>query len=47
MNCHGLGFSIDALADKDLVKRNFDGQPSAHIESIDWVMKRVKERGSK
>lgn len=47
MNCHGLGFSIDALADKDLAKRNFDGRPSAHIESIDWVMKRVKERGAK
>ena len=47
MNCHGLGFSIDALADKELIKRNFDGRPSAHIESIDWVMKRVKERGSK
>ena len=47
MNCHGLGFSIDALADKDLVKRNFDGRPSAHIESIDWVIKRVKQRGSK
>ncbi|MEQ8825532.1 MAG: cytochrome c3 family protein [Filomicrobium sp.] len=47
MNCHGLGFSIDALADPDLVKRNFDGRPSAHVESIDWVMKRVKERGAK
>jgi Cytochrome c3 len=47
MNCHGLGFSIDALADSELVKRNFDGRPSVHIESIDWVVKRVKERGAK
>ncbi len=47
MNCHGLGFSIDALADPELIKRNFDGRPSAHIESIDWVMKRVKEKGGK
>ncbi|MEO1205693.1 MAG: cytochrome c3 family protein [Pseudomonadota bacterium] len=47
MDCHGLGFAIDALADKELVKKNFDGRPSAHIESIDWVMKRLKDRGAK
>lgn len=47
MSCHGLGFSINALADQDLIKRNFDGHPSVHIESIEWVMKRVKERGAR
>ncbi len=47
MNCHGLGFSIDALADRELIKRNFDGRPSVHIESIDWVMKRASERGAR
>lgn len=47
MNCHGLGFSIDALADRNLIKRNFDGKPSAHIESIDWTMKRAKESEAK
>ncbi|MEL7049586.1 MAG: NrfA- nitrite reduction protein, partial [Pseudomonadota bacterium] len=46
MNCHGLGFAIDALADKALVKRNFEGRPSAHIESIDWVLKRLEQRGA-
>lgn len=43
MDCHGLGFAIDALADADLVARNFQGRPTVHIESIDWAMRRVKE----
>lgn len=47
MDCHGLGFAIDALADKSLVARNFKGKPASHIESIDWVMRRVKEREAK
>ncbi len=37
LNCHGLGFSIDALADEDLVQRNFKGKPSKHINSIDMA----------
>lgn len=40
MQCHSLEFSIDALADKLLIKRNFSGQPSQHIPSIDWALKR-------
>ncbi|CFX41807.1 Cytochrome [Candidatus Filomicrobium marinum] len=44
MECHGLGFSIDALADQNLIKRNFSGQPAVKVESIDWVKKRVEER---
>lgn len=40
MNCHGLGFSIDALADPQLVKNNFKGPPLKHIESIDMALKR-------
>lgn len=43
MNCHGLGFAIDALADKALIKKNFNGMPSEHIPSIDWVKERNKE----
>ncbi len=42
MHCHGLGFSIDALADAELINRNFKGSPSQHIESIDWAVSRVK-----
>jgi len=41
MNCHGLGFSIDALADKKLIEGNFSGVPSVHIESLNMVTKRL------
>lgn len=47
MDCHGLGFAIDALADKSLVQNNFKGKPATHVESIDWVMRRVEERAAK
>lgn len=40
MDCHGLKFSIDALADPELVKRNFIGLPKKHIESIDMATSR-------
>lgn len=40
MQCHSLEFSIDALADKLLIDNNFNGQPSTHIPSIDWSLKR-------
>lgn len=46
MQCHSLAFSIDALADETLIKNNFSGQPSVHIPSIDWVLKREKQGGS-
>lgn len=42
MSCHGLGFAMDALADPALIANNFSGQPSRHIESIDWALKRVE-----
>jgi len=40
LECHGLAFAIDALADANLIERNFQGQPSAHIASIDMAAKR-------
>lgn len=43
MNCHGLGFSIDALADKNLIHNNFNGQPAEHIPSIDWAKDRLQQ----
>jgi hypothetical protein len=43
MSCHGLGFSIDALADPKLAAGNFTGKPAAHVRSLDMVAKRVKE----
>ncbi len=43
LECHSLEFAIDALADPDLVVRNFSGQPNRHIESIDWAVSRVSQ----
>ena len=40
MNCHGLGFSIDALADPLLIEANFRGSPARHIESIDMAVRK-------
>lgn len=40
LDCHGLSFSIDALADENLINNNFNGQPAKHIESIDMAVKR-------
>jgi len=46
MNCHGLGFSIDALADPEVVRSNFSKLPSRHIESIDWAARRLRQKTS-
>jgi len=43
MSCHGLGFSLDALADADLVARNFSGKPSRHVETLDLAAARVRQ----
>ncbi len=34
MHCHGLSFSLDALADRDQLQRNFREPPVARIHSI-------------
>ena len=39
LNCHGLEFSIDSLADEALISNNFNGKPTVHIESIDMARK--------
>ncbi|MCY3597809.1 MAG: cytochrome c3 family protein [Rhodospirillales bacterium] len=48
LDCHGLGFSLDALADTRLIKRNFNGTPTVHVESIEWAVRRaaVRKQGS-
>lgn len=43
LNCHGLGFTLDALADPKLIANNFRGQPTRHVESVDWAAKRVSQ----
>ncbi len=46
MRCHGMRFSLDALADKKLIRANFLGTPSVHVKSIDMAMERAKEQQS-
>ncbi len=41
LDCHGLGFSMNALADAALVGRNFTGTPEVRVESIDWATQRA------
>ncbi|MFK7967326.1 MAG: cytochrome c3 family protein [Burkholderiaceae bacterium] len=33
--CHGLPFAIDAMADRELIERNFQGRPTVHVQSVD------------
>lgn len=49
MNCHGLEFALDALADPKLIANNFSGKPARHVESVEWAAKRVTQpsRGGK
>ena len=42
--CHGLGFSLDALADRELIARNFRGTPVRHVAGIEMATKRTTER---
>lgn len=42
MQCHGLGFSLDALADGALVRRNFSGKPAGHVRSVDMAEERLR-----
>jgi hypothetical protein len=41
MKCHGLGFSIDALADTALIRSNFNGKPSRHVNSLEMAKSRA------
>lgn len=41
MNCHGLQFSLDALADPVLILNNFDGQPTIIVPSVEWALQRA------
>lgn len=47
LNCHGLAFSLDALADASLVQTNFIGSPARHVESIDMAVRRQMETQTK
>ena len=40
LRCHSLRLSIDALADPELIRRNFAGRPARRVESIDMAISR-------
>lgn len=43
LQCHGMPFAIDALADKTLIKNNFNAQPSkVHFEPSSFEMIKMK-----
>lgn len=44
MNCHGLGFTMNALSDRDLIDSNFAGHPTEIVESITWVLEGEERR---
>jgi hypothetical protein len=43
-HCHGLGFTLDALADDTLINNNFSAAPTAHVRSMDLAEKEKKRR---
>ena len=42
MQCHGLAFSIDALADPQSIRSNFQGSPAVHVESLEMAAERKR-----
>ncbi len=40
MKCHGLQFSIDSLADEELIQKNFNRKPNKKIPSLEWAKQR-------
>ena len=48
LHCHGLQYTLDSLADPNLIKNNFQGDPSVHVESLEMVRKEMlKQESSK
>ena len=48
LDCRGLQFYFDALADADLVDRNFRGVPAVRLDRVEWAVRRsaADERGA-
>ena len=40
LTCHGLGFALDALADRALIEKNFNGQPKHQVRSLEMAEER-------
>lgn len=45
--CHGVEFTLSALADPLLIRSNFAGQPANHHTSMDLVRERIEQRKNK
>ncbi len=43
-HCHGLEFTLDALADETLIKNNFSGSPEKHIPTMDLADRENQRR---
>jgi hypothetical protein len=43
-NCHGLKYSLDAMADTALINNNFNGQPSVHVKSMEMAEQEHQKR---
>jgi hypothetical protein len=37
LHCHGLQFTLDALADPALIRNNFQGRPATRVRSLDMA----------
>lgn len=46
-SCHGLPFSIDALADQELITNNFQGLPTVQVGSVDLARKDADRHAQK
>ena len=47
LHCHGLGFSLDALADRALIEHNFNGRPQVHVKTMDLAEQDQERRRDK
>lgn len=47
MNCHGLQFTLDSLADSKLINNGFQGQPKSKVKSIQMADDWFKEKQRK
>lgn len=45
MECHGMQFAMDSMADTKLISKNFSGKPSAHHGGIDMAAEAAISRG--
>ena len=41
LDCHGLEYSLNSLADRSLIERNFVGNPNTQIKSVEWALQRL------